>query len=83
MENNSKRNLMTYLKLPPISKASVNDNVSKIVKAGSNFFGSNEYKNQVKHNLSNQSLEIQINTQYSKNNKKYEQENERIKEKLC
>lgn len=38
------------------------------VKAGSNFFNSNEYKNQIKHNLSNQSLEIQINTQYSKNN---------------
>jgi len=63
---NNKRSNITYLKLPPINK--VNDGNSKNAKAGSNFFGSNEYKNQIKHNLSNQSLEIQINTQYSKNN---------------
>ena len=37
-------------------------------KAGSNYFNSNEFKNSIKHNLSNQSLEININTQYSKKN---------------
>jgi hypothetical protein len=33
-----------------------------------NYFNSNDFKNTLKHNISNQSLEININTQYSKRN---------------
>ena len=33
-----------------------------------NYFNSNDFKNTMKHNISNQSLEININTQYSKRN---------------
>ena len=61
---NNKRNLVTFLKLPPVIK----ENTIKYNKAGSNYFNSNEFKNSIKHNLSNQSIEININTQYSKRN---------------
>jgi len=60
---NNKRNMMTYMKLPQIKNEAI-----KVKNAGSNYFNSNDYKNQMKHNLSNQSLEIQINTVYPKNN---------------
>ncbi len=63
---NKKNNMMTYMKLPAINKIEAN----KMKNAGSNYFNSGEYKtNQMKHNLSNQSLEIQINTVYPNKNK--------------
>jgi len=51
---NHKRNMLTYMKLPQINKNDANP--KNIKNAGSNYFNSNEYKNQMKHNLSNQSL---------------------------
>lgn len=54
---------MTFLKLPQVIR-----NELKFNKAGSNYFNSNEFKTSAKHNISNQSIEININTQYSKRN---------------
>ena len=65
LDYDNKQNIMTYMKLPQIYKNEANKNIKN---AGSNYFNSNDYKNQMKHNLSNQSLEIQINTVYPKNN---------------
>ena len=55
-DENNKRNMMTYMKLPQIFGKDTNKNKN----ADSNYFNSNEYKNQMKHNLSNQSLGIQF-----------------------
>lgn len=63
---NNKRNMMTYAKLPQLRDQSKN------VKGAGD-------KNYMKHNLSNQSLEIQINTVYPKNKENNKNKKEKVK----
>lgn len=58
---------LTALKLPIIQTNK--GLLETLKKSGSNYFGNAEYKN-MKHNLSNQSIEMQVSTHYSKNKMK-------------
>lgn len=59
---NHRNNMKTYMKLPNIYKNDYAYNKQNL-KNESKFYNSNEFKNAIKHNISNNSIEMQ-KTQY-------------------